>query len=275
MFEAGMIYRRRALHERYGGSWQSGITAPAHHPIVFVFTGETGEQYGYKDGWQPDGSFLYTGEGQVGDMTLTRGNRAILDHAANGRDLHLFKSTARGEVQYCGQMVCAGYEQVPNVPDREGNRRIAIVFRLVPFGAVAEPDLSFVSGEERPQPAGLWSAPLADVRARALEGPPADATPGQAMRTVYQRSEAVRAYVLRRAEGVCEGCGQPAPFVTPAGRPYLEPHHTRRLSDGGPDHPRFVIALCPTCHRRAHHAADGHAFNAGLVQRLESIEAAS
>src|ERR1700746_1774493 len=24
----------------------------------------------------------------------------------------------------------------------------------------------------------------------------------------------------------------------------------RRLSDGGPDHPRWVVAVCPNCHRR-------------------------
>ena len=42
------------------------------------------------------------------------------------------------------------------------------------------------------------------------------------------------------------GCGAEGPFPTRAlpERPYLEPHHTDRLSDGGPDHPARVIALC-------------------------------
>ena len=57
-----------------------------------------------------------------------------------------------------------------------------------------------------------------------------------------------------------------------AGHPYLEPHHTRRLSDGGPDDYHHVIALYPTCHRRVHHADDGESYNAELRIRLESLE---
>jgi hypothetical protein len=60
----------------------------------------------------------------------------------------------------------------------------------------------------------------------------------------------VKAYVLRRANGCCEACGEEAPFVRKDGTPYLEPHHTRRVADGGPDHPAWVAAICPTCHRQ-------------------------
>mgnify|MGYP003708158609 CR=1 FL=1 len=48
----------------------------------------------------------------------------------------------------------------------------------------------------------------------------------------HHRSHAVRMYVLRRANGHCEGCGAAAPSRTNAGRPYIEPHHIRRLTDG-------------------------------------------
>jgi 5-methylcytosine-specific restriction endonuclease McrA len=75
------------------------------------------------------------------------------------------------------------------------------------------------------------------------------------------RSLAIKLYVLRRSKGVCEGCHDLAPFQKPDGSPYLEPHHTLKLADDGPDHPKHVIALCPNCHRRAHYAADAKAFN--------------
>lgn len=73
-------------------------------------------------------------------------------------------------------------------------------------------------------------------------------------RSVNYRSRAlaIRLYVLRRANGHCEGCRAPAPFSRAGGSPYLEPYHTTRLADDGPDHPARVIALCPNCHRRAH-----------------------
>ncbi|MGK5511732.1 HNH endonuclease [Brevibacillus formosus] len=51
---------------------------------------------------------------------------------------------------------------------------------------------------------------------------------------------------------MCEACGSEAPFKTAKGGPFLEVHHRRRLSDGGPDHPEWVAAICPNCHRRCH-----------------------
>jgi len=77
---------------------------------------------------------------------------------------------------------------------------------------------------------------------------------------------------LARANGNCEGCALPAPFFRSDGTPYLEPHHLRRVSDGGPDHPAHVIALCPNCHRRVHAGADGHTYNATLIAAMPTIE---
>ncbi|MGH9768021.1 MAG: HNH endonuclease [Blastocatellia bacterium] len=70
----------------------------------------------------------------------------------------------------------------------------------------------------------------------------------------------------------CEGCNDHAPFQKSDGFPYLEPHHTMRLADGGPDHPAHVIAPCPNCHRRAHYAVDAEAFNKSLIKRLSVLE---
>lgn len=94
-------------------------------------------------------------------------------------------------------------------------------------------------------------------------------------KSIYRvRSRAIRLYVLRRANGRCEGCNAPAPFRRPDGSEYLEPHHTTRLSDDGPDHPAKVISLCPNCHRKAHYAEDSETFNAMLIKRLSILEPA-
>ena len=97
-------------------------------------------------------------------------------------------------------------------------------------------------------------------------------SPKQRQTVVHYRSEAVKDYVRRRAEGICEGCRQTAPFLNRKRQPYLEPHHTTRRADGGPDHPAHVIALCPTCHRRVHHGYDGEVYNRELIDRLPAIE---
>lgn len=119
----------------------------------------------------------------------------------------------------------------------------------------------------------LWSIPLTDLRKCAMTRTTSNSSAQERSRRIYERSEAVRVYVLRRAGGVCEGCGNLGPFLTPEGHRYLEPHHIRRRADNGPDHPRWVIGLCPSCHRRVHYGADGAAYNSELAERAGTLEA--
>src|SRR5262249_51378918 len=89
-FIPGELYRRREIHSKYGGQTQGGISTPSRSPLIFAFTGDTGEQHGYKDGWRDDGAFRYFGEGQEGDMHFVRGNAALRDQVQSGKALHLF-----------------------------------------------------------------------------------------------------------------------------------------------------------------------------------------
>ena len=58
--------------------------------------------------------------------------------------------------------------------------------------------------------------------------------------------------VLAYAAGVCELCGQPAPFYDEGGNPYLETHYVQWLSEGGSPTPDNMVALCPNCHKKVH-----------------------
>ncbi|TKX46352.1 hypothetical protein EXE41_10095 [Halorubrum sp. SD690R] len=91
----------------------------------------------------------------------------------------------------------------------------------------------------------------------------------------YNRSQAVKEYVKSRADGVCEGCHEPAPFTSKTGEPYLHAHHIHELSDGGSDTPDTVIALCPNCHYRVHHGKDGKKYNKELLRIVQSKENSS
>ena len=71
---------------------------------------------------------------------------------------------------------------------------------------------------------------------------------------VYRRNPDVVAAVLSRAKGVCEACASAAPFTRRHdGTPYLEVHHVVLLAEGGQDTVQNAKALCPNCHRKAHH----------------------
>ena len=107
-----------------------------NHPVVIIITGEEGLQHGYSDRYRPDGAFEYFGEGQVGDMQIQRGNRALAEHSISGKSLLLFRKTDDG-VRFEGEMVYEGHH-VERAPDRTGAERNAIVFELRPLEAIAE-----------------------------------------------------------------------------------------------------------------------------------------
>src|SRR3954449_3744884 len=88
----GETIERKLLHAQFGGRTQGGIGPSRSTPNVFLFSDPVaGEPHGYFDGWRNDGCFHYTGEGQRGDQRMVSGNRAILEHAAEGRALRLFE----------------------------------------------------------------------------------------------------------------------------------------------------------------------------------------
>jgi 5-methylcytosine-specific restriction protein A len=110
--------------------------------LIFLFTGESGDQYGYRDGPRPDGVFAYTGEGQVGDMEFVRGNLAIRDHIKDGRDLLLFeKFPEPGSYRFVGQFACDGFENAMG-PDKTGAPRQIIIFHLQPAASGEERELN-------------------------------------------------------------------------------------------------------------------------------------
>lgn len=133
--EPGKTITRAALHRRYGGREQGGISPSRRSLNVFLFTDpKKGEQHGYIfDGQREDGLYDYTGEGQSGNQKMIQGNRAIRDHQPEDRELHLFDASAK-RLTYIGQ-----YEYVSDYPAEAPQKgspeeRLVIVFRLRPIG---------------------------------------------------------------------------------------------------------------------------------------------
>ena len=130
----GKVLPRRELHDRFGGSRQAGIATCVGSPNILLFTKPSGHLYGYDDGWRDDGAFHYAGEGQQGDQEFRKGNRAVRDHRQNGRALRLFEGAGRTAVRYLGEYVVDKLYPTYRMeaPDRDGELRSMIVFRLRP-----------------------------------------------------------------------------------------------------------------------------------------------
>jgi hypothetical protein len=99
------------------------------------------------------------------------------------------------------------------------------------------------------------------LRYGAVERPTGTAQPArtQSQGTQFSRDPRVRAWTLVRAQGHCELCHQPAPFVDMFHEPYLESHHITMLALEGADTPENTAALCANCHRELHFGAERHA----------------
>lgn len=263
----GSLWRRSEIHDMFGGQRQGGISTPAGSPYIILFSSPRGNEYGYKDGWDNNGFYRYTGEGQTGDMTFTRGNKAIRDHVKDGKVLLLFETTENDLRRFVGTMAYVGHT-IEQLPDQSGNMRSAIVFKLVPT------DSSTALNAPVNIPATRDASAFLITRKAALDASRSTAPTVSSTVEYRKRSAAVARYVLQRSQGFCEVCGRPAPFERADGSWYLETHHLRQLADDGPDAPGDVAAACPNCHRRIHHGVDGEAINSKVHKRIQVVERA-
>ena len=269
----GMEYSLKDLGGASSGAHLQRIATPVGQLFVDLFTEENSDPFGIKDVFRDDGVFVYTGERQINYAELEGVNLAVRDSARDGKQLRLFERTKEGKARFVGYAAYLSHH-IDETPDATGELRSAILFELevsaqvnrsthvgvnAGVGSLSAPDLSAVNT-------------LADLRVAALLPSPSGSTPKQRRSFVYYRSKAVKKYVWMRANGKCEGCQKSAPFVNRRQEAFLEPHHTTRLADGGPDHPAHVIALCPNCHREVHHGADGEKLNKEFIDWLRKKE---
>jgi 5-methylcytosine-specific restriction protein A len=154
MFIPEMRYVRRNIHNEYGGNWQSGICPSNKFPYIFIFSGASGKQHGYKDEWVNEDVFTYTGEGQSGDMQFTRGNLALREHLNNGKRVFLFESEKNGFVVFKAEVEFYDADFF-ETPDTSGALRQGIKFFFKRVGATIK-----VSREQLSQ--GIMMEPFQD-----------------------------------------------------------------------------------------------------------------
>lgn len=144
IFNTGSLYKRSAIHEKYGGNGQSGISPSRQYPYIFIFSGTAGKQHGYKDQWENDYIYSYTGEGQGGDMEFVRGNLALRDHLKNGKRVFLFEYVKKAYVRFICELEFQDFGMFL-APDSSGKPREAIKFFFKRKGAYVPYDLHEVT----------------------------------------------------------------------------------------------------------------------------------
>jgi 5-methylcytosine-specific restriction enzyme A len=223
----------------------------------------------YDDRWEDD-VFHYTGMGRVGDQALTGQNKRLAEQQQTDIQVHLFEVFRQGDYIYVGQMRLVGEPHRERQLDDSGDERWVYVFplRLAEDASRPTPALRDVARIEEERQRALAPLSVAELAKRARLGGQQKPSVRQSMVAHYERNAAVAELVKRLANGTCDLCLAPAPFVVD-GVPYLECHHVMHLAKGGPDTIENTVALCPNCHRRMH-ALDRAADRKRLISRMQS-----
>ena len=179
---AGDTIARTELHNLYGGIRQGGISPSRRSPNIFLFTdAKSNQEHGYEDDyWISDSEFIYCGQGQRGDQSLTGRNAQVLQHRQDGRALRLFQGV-RGVVRYVGQFEISKDRPYAIMgKGRDNESREVVMFRLIkvdpqlPEGTVKDDleigiEYQFVSEEPRDIAAGVPFAIDPDLLDRATQ----------------------------------------------------------------------------------------------------------
>ncbi|MDC0144467.1 HNH endonuclease [Verrucomicrobia bacterium] len=273
-FQLGEEYGYQDLTSALGSNqnsvgilWNSDKDPSALGQGFFIITsgGGKAKTLGHKDQRNEDGTWLYYGQVNLDSP----GNRRIkqreltallftarVPSSAEKREL----GHSRNIYRYQGPFMASSHELVD---EGDGER---LRFHLIPVQTNFHPEIEVAPVADKEQ------EDLPTLRARLKEYQEKQRKGTTSPKEYYLRRKEVKDYALLRAEGTCECCEKPAPFSTKRGRLFLEVHHILRLADDGPDAPENVAALCPNCHREAHHGEDIVAFKEKLIRVIMEKE---
>lgn len=128
-FERGKIYNREDLREAFGGSFMGGMNICKRTNTLVLISKHTNNRI-YEDGFR-DNKIIYTGEGQKGDQTLTKGNKKLYYAARDNVPVHLFVVFKNTQYTYYGLVQLVDDIYYADELDVEGKMRKVIKFPLV------------------------------------------------------------------------------------------------------------------------------------------------
>jgi len=250
--QSGTTMRSDEISALFGGTVQGGMRRSLPNNNLMLISKQDNPLY--YDRWD-DNTFFYTGMGSTGDQDINWSQNRILNES-NETDVSvfLFEQFFSKELIFQGKVRLSGDPFQEEQIDLEGNSRSVWVFPLQIADASTPIPIKeeiFIDQNERfAKQARRLSDEELERRAKL-----AKSVTGRRLVTSssqYVRNKYVAENAKRRADGVCQLCGNSAPFNNKRDEPYLEEHHIIWLANDGPDTIENTVALCPNCHRKMH-----------------------
>lgn len=246
----GNTYSAKEYSEVFECSYMSGMNySKKTKTLVLISKQNNGI---YNDKWESK-ILHYTGQGTVGDQTLTRNNKILFESKEKGTKVFLFEVFNKGEYFYQGEVELAEKPYQVNEPDVNGNIRIVWKFPIKKIDnnlptPIQEEEIIKIENKAEMSLSSITYEELKE-KAYGVDGIVSERPVVTLHRT---RNPYVSKHVKNRANGVCDLCGKEAPFNNKDNTPYLESHHVIKISDNGPDVVYNAVALCPNCHKKLH-----------------------
>jgi 5-methylcytosine-specific restriction enzyme A len=276
MFTLSKDYDRNELLDFVGSKQkQSGIIwgNKEHNCVIITSGGRGGKSAGYGDLRNEDGSIFYIGQGESGDQDQGKFSNSLL---VNGERTILFFSTREPNAEEVRQR--GNYRKLykfegifevgswdfytPNEGKRANHKLLR--FLLIPANSIYN-----IFDPKLPESPSKNSNTDLDILRSKINSSSTRPPKGKlSPQEYYKRSKITYDYAILRANGICEKCELPAPFVNIQKIPFLEVHHIFKLSDDGPDIPENVAAICPNCHREAHYGINKEDIKSKLANKI-------
>ena len=246
----GDVVNNEELTELFKCSTQGGMRR-SHKTNTLVLVSNHVKSI-YSDRWFGK-ELHYTGMGSVGDQTLGTQNKTLKESNLNGVEVHLFEVFELREYTYQGVVVYNGKGYQENQTDIDGNQRKVWMFPLeLKDGKPVRVNDTVIKKLQETKQKSLRKLNTKQIK-RLAESKKETAQSYRITETKsIERDEYIKLYALERADGNCQLCDKPAPFLKKNGSPYLEVHHINYLANKGSDTIDNVAALCPNCHRKMH-----------------------
>ena len=209
----------------------------------------------YDDQWTEEGILNYTGMGTENDQSIEFAqNKTLTIAKREGIKVYLFESYKDNEYYYSGEVELYGSPYQSEETDINGNMRKVVKFplkRVDPSKTVIV-DIKDIEKSEQEKIKEVRKNNVEEIKVRAKTAESNKVFTKEVKTTYRERNQYIAEYTKERAKGICDLCGEEAPFKDKSGRPYLESHHVITLADNGPDAIYNTVAICPNCHRKIH-----------------------
>lgn len=240
----GSILSSNDIKNKFDVSSKGNIRKSKSKNLIVIITDHT--KPSYSDKWY----------GNVIHYTLTKQNKILVDAIENDMSIYLCEIFEKDKYIFHGKVELIQEPFQKEQIDFNGMLQKVLVFPLKIIDNKGSLDKNILESYELNKKISTKKISNDTLKMKINSTTKENVEYRTVSSNVYIRNQDIAEYTKRRAKGVCQLCGQQAPFNDKNGNPYLECHHIIWLSKGGSDSIDNTVALCPNCHKKMHIIAD-------------------